>query len=575
MEPDAVEIRVLGCLIEKQRTTPDVYPLTLNALRLACNQSTNRDPVVDYDENTIRGAIDRLVQRKWATLASWSNRRSMKYRHTLDGALGLDDAEIAVLDVLMLRGAQTPGELKTRTERLHRFAGMEELGGTLERLIERQLVVRLERRPGQREERYTHLLGSEEAPEAEERPTEPAEPPAQVARGRARRRRRAAPRADRAADRRAQDGAAGAPRTALGLIFRRQNPKKGPCPRSQTQEGDVRVHPIPAVEPSPRFAARVAAGIFAGEALILTGRGAPVEPLGWPRRRARGDPGRVRARRRASSTRARAGPAAAAQGRDRRSARSSCPCTCWSAEHEPALSGEMLYIWLGLYAAYFFSPRQAAAQLAFMAGAYLAVLVATTPPDAVAAGWLTLVGILFPAAGVLRAVRDGVTQLVSRLSEAALTDTLTGLKNRLALDRELQAEVERALQLGRAAERGDRRPRLLQVGERPARPPGRRRGARARRAGADAPPPGRRLDRPHRRRGVHDPAAGRDRARGLPRRRAHAHGGRARVPQRPRGAHVLVRRRHLPRPRPLRRTPCSRPPTRRSTRPRRSAATAA
>jgi uncharacterized protein YceH (UPF0502 family) len=173
MEPDAVEIRVVGCLIEKQRTTPDVYPLTLNALRLACNQATNRDPVVDYDENTIRGAIDRLVQRKWATLASWSNRRSMKYRHTLDGALGLDDAEIALLDVLMLRGVQTPGELKARTERLHRFADMEELGGTLERLIERRLAVRLERRPGQREERYTHLLGGENMPEAEQR----AEPP--------------------------------------------------------------------------------------------------------------------------------------------------------------------------------------------------------------------------------------------------------------------------------------------------------------------------------------------------------------------------------------------------------------
>jgi uncharacterized protein len=170
MEPDAVEIRVVGCLIEKQRTTPDVYPLTLNALRLACNQSTNRDPVVDYDENTIRAGIDRLVQRKWATLASWSNRRSMKYRHTLDGALGLDDAEIAVLDVLMLRGAQTPGELKTRTERLHRFAGMDELGGTLEHLIERGLVARLDRRPGQREERYRHLLGGDESPDAEPEP---------------------------------------------------------------------------------------------------------------------------------------------------------------------------------------------------------------------------------------------------------------------------------------------------------------------------------------------------------------------------------------------------------------------
>jgi uncharacterized protein len=180
MEPDAVEIRVLGCLIEKQRTTPDVYPLTLNALRLACNQSTNRDPVVDYDDNTIRGAIDRLVQRKWATLASWSNRRSMKYRHTLDGALGLDDGEVAVLDVLMLRGAQTPGELKARTERLHRFADMDDLGGTLGRLIERQLVARLERRPGQREERYTHLLGSEEAPEGEERAAAPPPAPAPV-----------------------------------------------------------------------------------------------------------------------------------------------------------------------------------------------------------------------------------------------------------------------------------------------------------------------------------------------------------------------------------------------------------
>jgi uncharacterized protein YceH (UPF0502 family) len=162
MEPDAVEIRVLGCLIEKQRTTPDVYPLTLNSLRLACNQSTNRDPVVDYDENTIRSGIERLVQRKWATLASWSNRRSMKYRHTLDGALGLDDAEISLLAVLMLRGAQTPGELRTRSERLHRFGDGEELNDALGRLMERGLTRRLERRPGQREERYAHLLGGAE-----------------------------------------------------------------------------------------------------------------------------------------------------------------------------------------------------------------------------------------------------------------------------------------------------------------------------------------------------------------------------------------------------------------------------
>ena len=176
MEPDSAEIRVLACLVEKQRTTPDVYPLTLNALRLACNQSTNRDPVVDYDENTIRGAIERLVQRKWATLASWGNRRSMKYRHTLNSALGIDDEEISVLAVLMLRGPQTPGELKTRTERLHRFAGMDELGATLDRLRERELVASLGKRPGQREERYTHLLAREAAEEPAAAPPRAAAP---------------------------------------------------------------------------------------------------------------------------------------------------------------------------------------------------------------------------------------------------------------------------------------------------------------------------------------------------------------------------------------------------------------
>ena len=91
MDLDPVEIRVLGCLVEKQRTTPDQYPLTLNSLRLACNQSTNRDPVVEYDEATIRAALDRLTRRKWTTLASWSTARSVKYKHLLDQALGLND----------------------------------------------------------------------------------------------------------------------------------------------------------------------------------------------------------------------------------------------------------------------------------------------------------------------------------------------------------------------------------------------------------------------------------------------------------------------------------------------------
>ena len=167
MEPDAVEIRVLGCLIEKQRTTPDAYPLTLNSLRLACNQSTNRDPVVDYDESAIRGALERLGRRKWTTLASWSNRRAMKYRHTLDSAVGLSDAELALLCVLMLRGPQTPGELKQRSERMHPFAGLEELEDTVRGLIERNLVAGLPRRPGQREGRYAQLLGGAAAEESE------------------------------------------------------------------------------------------------------------------------------------------------------------------------------------------------------------------------------------------------------------------------------------------------------------------------------------------------------------------------------------------------------------------------
>src|SRR5919205_4645594 len=105
---DPIEVRVLGCLIEKQRTTPDQYPLSLNALRNACNQTTNRDPVVSYDEEMIRGALQRLYRRGFTRLASGHSSRAAKYRHLLDEALGIDRAEQAVLAVLMLRGAQTP-----------------------------------------------------------------------------------------------------------------------------------------------------------------------------------------------------------------------------------------------------------------------------------------------------------------------------------------------------------------------------------------------------------------------------------------------------------------------------------
>jgi uncharacterized protein YceH (UPF0502 family) len=164
--PDAVEIRVVACLVEKQRTTPDVYPLSLNSLRIACNQSTNRDPVVDYDEATVLEGLRRLALRGWTRLASGPGGRARKYRHLLDEALGVDAAEISLLAVLMLRGAQTPGELKQRSERLHRFADLGEVQETLERLIEREQVARLPRRPGQKEERYEQLLGADAAPVA-------------------------------------------------------------------------------------------------------------------------------------------------------------------------------------------------------------------------------------------------------------------------------------------------------------------------------------------------------------------------------------------------------------------------
>lgn len=146
-------------MIEKQRTTPDAYPLSLNALRLACNQSTNREPVVDYDEPEIRDALQRLSTKGWVRLASGPSSRAVKYRHLLDEAVGLSGAELSLLAVLMLRGAQTVGELKSRTERLHGFGSLAEVDETLHALAGRELVARLERRPGQKEERWEHQLG--------------------------------------------------------------------------------------------------------------------------------------------------------------------------------------------------------------------------------------------------------------------------------------------------------------------------------------------------------------------------------------------------------------------------------
>ncbi len=160
MDLSAAEIRVLGCLLEKQRTTPDHYPLSLNSLRLACNQATNREPVVDYDDAILRDALHRLERRGYMRLAGAS--RAAKYRHLLSEALPMSSAEQAVICVLMLRGPQTPGELKQRGERIHAFAGLDEVHETLAALIERDLVAQLGRRPGQKEERYTQLLGESE-----------------------------------------------------------------------------------------------------------------------------------------------------------------------------------------------------------------------------------------------------------------------------------------------------------------------------------------------------------------------------------------------------------------------------
>jgi uncharacterized protein len=162
VDPDAVELRVLGCLMEKQRTTPDQYPLTLNALRLACNQATNRDPVVDYDEETIRGAIARLRRREWIRFASGQGSRAAKYRQLADQALRLDSAEQAILTVMLLRGPQTPGELKGRTDRLHPFGSLAEVEQTIEQLVQRGYAERVARRPGQKEDRFAQLLGETE-----------------------------------------------------------------------------------------------------------------------------------------------------------------------------------------------------------------------------------------------------------------------------------------------------------------------------------------------------------------------------------------------------------------------------
>jgi uncharacterized protein YceH (UPF0502 family) len=189
MDLSAAEIRVLGSLVEKQLTTPQQYPLTLNALTLACSQSSNRDPVVEYDDSSTEAAVTSVKTIGLARFVHPSHGRSaLRYGHTLDEALGLDTRPLALLAVLMLRGPQTLGELRTRTERMVRFSDLHEVQAELDALAVRAepLVVRLPRGPGQKEDRYGQLLGGPVTgnrfePDTASRPAPPASPRASPA----------------------------------------------------------------------------------------------------------------------------------------------------------------------------------------------------------------------------------------------------------------------------------------------------------------------------------------------------------------------------------------------------------
>ena len=178
------DVRVLGSLIEKELTTPEYYPLSLNALTNACNQSSNRDPVVHYDEGTVKAAVDRLRKYSLVRSIQRADARVMKYMHLLKEAMGLDGSELAALGVLMLRGPQTLGEIRTRAGRMFEFPNLEEAEATLNRLIERSpepVVARLPRQAGQKEARYAHLLSGEpETTSASAAVAEADEPPHQT-----------------------------------------------------------------------------------------------------------------------------------------------------------------------------------------------------------------------------------------------------------------------------------------------------------------------------------------------------------------------------------------------------------
>ena len=158
-----IETRVLGSLIEKDITTPDYYPLSLNALVNACNQKNNRDPVMTLDENAVRDALSTLQEKRMAGPASGADSRVAKFEHRLQEVFNFDRREIAIVCVLLLRGPQTPGELRGRTDRMYHFDALEDVVSTLDRLAQREppLVAVLPRQPGTKESRYMHLFSGE------------------------------------------------------------------------------------------------------------------------------------------------------------------------------------------------------------------------------------------------------------------------------------------------------------------------------------------------------------------------------------------------------------------------------
>ncbi len=161
----AVETRILGCLLEKERTTPENYPLSLHALTAACNQSTNREPITSFDEATVERGLDGLREKKLATVIWGAGARVQKYRHNLPDQYTLEPREVAVLTILLLRGPQTPGELRARTERMHPFADGPALDSCLQDLArgDAPLVRQLSAQPGQKEKRWVQLLSGEPA----------------------------------------------------------------------------------------------------------------------------------------------------------------------------------------------------------------------------------------------------------------------------------------------------------------------------------------------------------------------------------------------------------------------------